>query len=119
SDNWGNAYPRLGLCSTGKSDRYKPHESTTEVVTVAAHEFVDDLRELRMSFDGGRNVFSIRDPLMRRRDMRQRQAEANPSELAVRVGQNYNAAVDVTTTISSGPTAATETRPQVIREVKP
>jgi TonB family protein len=112
-DNWGNTYERTDRCSISKSDRYKPHESTTEVVTVNAHEFVDHLRELRMSFDRERNVLSIGDPLARRRDLRREQAEPDRRELVVRVIPD-DATHEATTAISTG-----ETRPRLLREVRP
>ena len=104
ADNWGNVYkawcplvksiwsqPTLPI-PPRKIGRYKPQESTLDLVVVPLDEFVKDITELRVYLnrypgDQDWHFFSLRDPMERRRNLFEGQTEPLSTELSLEIGE--------------------------------
>jgi hypothetical protein len=104
-DNWGNVYSlrypnftdvggswhgvELPIPEGERRERYKPNESSWAVRLIPAEEFVQGVKELRISlanqFEFPRFLFKVEEPMLRQRDLRRGQSEPKSDELRVKV----------------------------------
>jgi hypothetical protein len=102
-DNWGNSYQ--AWCPSVRSiwgqatlpvperkvGRYKPQESSLDLVVIPVNEFVKDIDEVRVYLDrypgyAKWHFFSIRNPLTRRKNLLKDELRPPSAQLAVSTG---------------------------------
>jgi len=97
-DNWGNNYSARYQTATTlavpprKFGRYKPQESSVDLVVIPLEEFVNDIVELRVylnRYAGYRDwhFFSLQGPMLRHRNLIQGQFKPSTAELGVATGK--------------------------------